>query len=621
MAFKELLLDAYSALSHKAPFRDRVRGKIDGFEPWTWTGEEHLRRLTAYIVLAAYDSNVARLFLDAGVDDRDQRREYGDAALVIDQVLAHLLGEDQEILVPGAEDYDPELTEPVRRTPAEGEDPADVDAEFEDALAAWEVNLEAAELAEAQDFLREWADAEHLALKMLTVERNAVRDGDGVYLLGWSEEKQRPTCAQVEPGFYFPVLPDSLDENDYPETVHIAWQIPGEDYEDGKDRVRRLSYRLTDLTQTSAYVPDDGEGGVLLPEGATWRNAASPDEPAELVRDYPWNGEPSPMVCTLTDATWILDNLNDASNVDAFTLSAAGTVIAETDDGTLIEDLDLGIDFIPVVHVPNTPAGQDHYGQSSLAKVLQVLDDLQSVDTDVQAASATTGTPVLGIEGNPSGDSPLTGRRGRNVELKPGLVLDGKLTALDTSNQLKELREEVKDLRDRLATNARLPGVVLGTVTPSEAPSGFAMLIGYGPLGSMIRQMRLVRSVKHPLVLKFAYRLFQANELRDAGSTPRAEVQLGSFLPQDRAGVLELVTGGVGAGVISLETGVTMLVEAGFPIEDVAEEIGRIQARDFEGANTLADATGDGAGVRDYLGLEPAEPGTGPPLDLGGGGG
>jgi hypothetical protein len=51
-----------------------------------------------------------------------------------------------------------------------------------------------------------------------------------------------------------------------------------------------------------------------------------------------------------------------------------------------------------------------------------------------------------------------------------------------------------------------------------------------------------------------------------------------------------------------------MLQDAGYPIEDAQQEIERIQARAFEAAARLADATGDNAAVRTYLGLPEADP-------------
>ncbi|MFJ5534004.1 hypothetical protein [Streptomyces sp. NPDC093261] len=52
------------------------------------------------------------------------------------------------------------------------------------------------------------------------------------------------------------------------------------------------------------------------------------------------------------------------------------------------------VDFIPVVHIPNTiPDVGEHWGKSTLATVLQLLDELAATDTDSASASATTGTP------------------------------------------------------------------------------------------------------------------------------------------------------------------------------------------------------------------------------------
>ncbi|MFE2533090.1 hypothetical protein [Streptomyces sp. NPDC059371] len=60
---------------------------------------------------------------------------------------------------------------------------------------------------------------------------------------------------------------------------------------------------------------------------------------------------------------------------------------------------------------------------------------------------------------------------------------------------------------------------------------------------------------------------------------------------------------GVGAGVLSVETWVRMLIDAGYPIGDAQVEIGRIQSRAFEAVVRRSDATGDSDAVRTYLGL------------------
>jgi hypothetical protein len=56
--------------------------------------------------------------------------------------------------------------------------------------------------------------------------------------------------------------------------------------------------------------------------------------------------------------------------------------------------------------------------------------------------------------------------------------------------------------------------------------------------------------------------------------------------------------------VLSLETAVRMLADAGFPIDNVEDEIKQIQARAFDQAKNLADATGSTDAVGNFLGIK-----------------
>jgi hypothetical protein len=607
-SIREVLIDTWAGLSHKMPMsdtlQDRATSQIKGFAPSGWTGEDNRRRLTAYMILSAYDENISRAFLATTDEkDRDERREYGDAGLVIDQTLAAILGDSQEIVVDGAEDYDPELeNQPEADPAAEGVQPNPPTAVE---LAA---NAAARALADAQEHLREWADSVHLPLRLVDVERNAVGLGDGCILLGWDDEAGRPVPSVMEPGFYFPVLPDTLDAYRYPDRVHFAWELPAEDHPDGKVRVRRITYERRLLAPIFDELAEEGTDPFKLPEGTAWRRDSEGFR--EVVRQYPWNedGDPSRYSVFLTDATWLLDDLNDAHNVDAFDV---GKAELRYDEHGEVLDRDIGIDFLPIVHIPNTPPGGEHFGKSTLTKVLQVLDDIQNADTDAQAASATTGSPIIGVSGSATGgDDPLTGRRGQPLEVRPGIVFrlgeNGSMEVLDTSAGLAATRDYVEHLLERLSVNARIPAAVLGRLKPSEVPSGFAMQLSFGPLTSMVRTARLVRAVKYPLLLKMVWRLYQINDPENfpPGPTPRAELRLGNYLPSDMQGTLSAVKDAYTAKLISLETAVVMLMEVGFTIEDVAAEIALIEGRDFEGAGLLVDATGDTGLAYDYLGLD-----------------
>ncbi|MGW3658400.1 hypothetical protein ACWD6R_23120 [Streptomyces sp. NPDC005151] len=109
--------------------------------------------------------------------------------------------------------------------------------------------------------------------------------------------------------------------------------------------------------------------------------------------------------------------------------------------------------------------------------------------------------------------------------------------------------------------------------------------------------------------------LSQAGQAWPAGESLPAKLACGPHTPTDRAAVLAYVTKGYASGVFSLETAVWMLQEAGYPIEDITEEIERIQKRAFEQAARLADATGDNDAVRHYLRLPQVELGF-PPVPL-----
>ncbi|WP_042174535.1 hypothetical protein [Streptomyces sp. NBRC 110035] len=595
---KRVTIDAWSWLNYKPIFAD-PRGmphrRAFPEAKATWVPPEDERRLAAYKLLAAYDNNQAAELSEVmdGPEARE-KREFGDPSMFVDAILAHVLGREQHITVPGAD-----------ATDATGKPTAGV---------------EAAE--RVQTLLRDWAEAELLAMRVQQTERKAVALGDGVYRLAWDPAKQRATVRAVDPGFYFPVLPEDGD-GEFPERAHFAWELPEDPRRDLKPRIRRITYELGSIgPATAAGVDQDGravravrtmEGpdGNLVPvvgQGDT----VDPDT-GTVTRLYAWNDQPSYVTCYLTDATWNLEDLKGQVDVDSLPLDKA--VFATRSDGEVLDHLDLLIDFIPVVHVPNTvPPAEEHWGQSSLAKVLQVFDELAGSDTDSARASATTGLPMIAISG-------VNDPRAQ-MDVGPGAMFklgeNGKLTAVDTSPALRELREHTHDLADRAAKVARLPAVALGTMNPSQMPSGYALQLSLGPLDSLIASMRLARDHKYALLLKFVQRLHLAGQHPDWAGVQvlPAKLTFGPYTPTDRAAILEQVALGVEKGVLSKETGIVMLIEAGFPIEDAAEELKRIDSRAFIDARALADALGNPDEVARFLNRQaPDEPET-PPVIL-----
>jgi hypothetical protein len=596
---KTVIIDRWSPFNYKPLYSDTLgmpnrRAFPEAHATWVPAYDE--RRLAAYKLLTAYDKNqVAELSAFIDGDEARERREFGDPSMFVDTITSHVLGEEQTLTVPGAEQAGGDQTTPE------------------------------AETAErVQTLLREWADEELLPMRLLQTERKTVVLGDGVYLLHWDADKQRVRIKTFDPGFYFPIVGEDDDGSDFPDRIHFAWELP-------EDKARRLPARLRRITYHLDWIRPQTANGVdrtgrpvraaVLSE-PTDEQAAQPvlgrgdtlDPQGSITRLYAWSEQPSYKTVYLTDATWELGDLKAPVDVDTLPMDKAH--FATNAQGEVLDELDLYQDFIPVIHVPNTvPEPGEHWGESSLAKVLQVFDELSGSDTDSSRASATTGSPMIGISGKA-----ITAQQ--HYSAGPGLVFTlgegGAIGTVDTSGNLAELRSHVHDLRDRAASTGRIPPVALGTADPAQFTSGYQLELALGPLDSLISSMRLARDHADRLLPKFVQRLFQAGQHPDWVGLPvlPAKLMRGAYTPTDKAAVLEEVSTAYKAKLISLETAIRRLQEIGWPIEDAEDEIKRIDARSFEDARNLADALGNPEETARFLGREaPDQPET-PPVIL-----
>lgn len=614
----EVVVDAFASLSHKAPIGEGSRAGSRTLAP-TWVGEAHRKRLVAYTVRRAYAMNVARLALpsagaiysaegmnekaawtighQAGVTNAN-RREYGDAALLINRVVDAVLGEEVALAVDGAADQppdEPELPdEPKSRVqqalplgaPPENSPRSALDQRIDKirtarwekaaqrALDEWEASFSTHELAsDRQDWLREWADTEQFVAKLYESEADSVGLGDGVYVVSWLGSKRRPVVDVYDPMHYFPVL-DPQSRAPFPTKVHIAWEF--EDVVDGKPKlfVHRITYEMREL----------GEA-----------------------RHYPWQPKdeaPSTQACFMTEATWPLNDIVDGRGVEDFSDDRA--VFAVNEDGMQIRDLDLGIDFVPVVHVPSVPSRKEHFGPSIIDSVAQILDDIAATDTDIASASRFAGTPFITVSGTTIPEKLAVGP-GKAL----GLGANGRMDLLDTSRSLDALLKLAHDLLDRLSINSQVTAEVLGRVKASDVPSGVAFALAFGPMRGLIGKMRLVRNEKHPILLKFVQRLAQVGGVLPVGENPRAEVVFGSFLPSDQTAVLDAVVKLLEKHGISRLTGLQWLADAGFDMGDLNEELRRLTEEDFAGANDLKDVVGVDQAA-EYLGRDAPPPAVAP---------
>lgn len=629
-----IVLDLYARLSHKqgldgtaAPF---------GLAPG-WIDAVNSRRLTAYKILFAYLNNTARLFLRddpapvgrgvtapdtatppaeipaAGQSKRDAHREYGDAYLICEAVRAAVIGDAIQIQVDGADNPLPDDEDPAApgdddTDDDEGQaDPEAVPGETDEEAARRRAETEAA--IARQEWLDAWADSELLQQKVVETERNATGLGDGVYVVAWSDRHQRPRLRVYDPGFYFPVLNDD-NTGDYPDTVHIAWEFEDEDEAGNLHRyVRRLTY---DLRRIGTRPDGSIDPNYEQQPGDKWD-----EKRGRWVRQLPYheNGETADRICYHTDATWKLEDIGKEGTLFKFGADGAEYETVELADGSEAEinQLDLGLDFLPVLHVPNTVAILDHFGQSTIAAVAQILDDIAAADTDLAKAAALAGTPPLAFEGGNVG--------GRQVVYGPGTTFSGKVTVVDTGRSLDGLAKYVADLLKRLSVNARTPEEVLGRIKMADIPSGVTLALGFGPFRALVNEMRLVRDEKYGLLWKMVQRTAIAGGVL-SGPPLRATAQFGAYLPSDLAAVVELVVALLERHGLSRRTALELLVEAGLELPgSIDDELRRIQAEDLETANALVDLTGDANTGLEYLGRDPVEapPVSVPTLDGGGG--
>lgn len=529
------ILDNWSTLDYKQKF---FRSLITPINIPLWIGVHNERRLRAYTMLESYYTNSSRHWLEdsADLEDNLDRREYGDPFVLVETAMTSLIGDTQKIVVEGSLGSET------------GSDPA----------------------AQQQQDLEKWAEDEKFYMKVIESERQSVKLGDSVYVLGWDPDKKRPRMHVYDPGFYFPDFDEmeGRSSEDFPHKVHIAYEF----------------MRINLLGEEKFYV-----------RVITW---------TLLTVDKPYTPEYATEATNQNVLYWdrVYNTADMGPTLEIFT----GPMYQEITPPTM-----LGIDFIPVVHIPNTVALQNHFGRSVLAPVLQVLDDIQSTDTDLQASSATTGSPPIVVTGKTAAkDTPTYG---------PGSVFyvgDGDATMIDTSTSLDALLKLNDSLLKRLSINSRTPEALLGRVKPNEVPSGIALTLSFTPHISMVNEMRLVRRQKYGLLLKFVSRYLGYKDEREV------ELHFGSFLPAEKQEAMTLVSTLYSAKTISLETAIQILMEAGIPIESWVEEIKRIEHRDISTAIQLMGITGNPNTATDYLGIKAVttvtlDPNTGLPVGQG----
>ena len=167
--------------------------------------------------------------------------------------------------------------------------------------------------------------------------------------------------------------------------------------------------------------------------------------------------------------------------------------------------------------------------------------------------------------------------------------------------------------------NKRIAPELMQQVALIEDPSRLADTIGVhlalklAPYAQLIATMRLPREPKYRLLCRFAVKLAMIAGAVEPGPIGEPRLVFGTALPGDKAGAVDVVTAALDAGAISTLTAVQLLIAAGFPIVDAAEEVARIRSEQTAKARELADATGSEALAAQWLGVDLPEADATPP--------
>jgi hypothetical protein len=540
----DLILDNWAALSHKDALNASSSRGV-GPAPWSWVGSENARRLRAYMILEAYRRNVARWYVTASDEvQRQIRREYGDPSLLMRQVASSILGRGYRIAVDGADDEPAAQSQTDPSGPATGRRPA----------------------TDRQEELARWSVAEQIAQKLLAAEHDCLSLGDSVFWLTYSARKKRARVKVIDPGFYFPVYPGDDDGEDFPSRVHLAWEFEQWDPVNRRSvpYIRRITFDLRDV-------------------------------PAYAVS---YQSERATQQCYMTDATWTLDRFNDemrngGHSPDDFVLR--GATFRSNDAGQEINDLPLGIDFIPVLHIPNF--GGQPWGESIFTSVAHVIDDLQMADSDAAEAADVAGAPPIVFTG---ADASAMQNYGPKTAI--AVPNGGQASVLDTGKGLDSLHSHTDRLFRRLTVNARIPREILGIVGAAEVPSGTALALAFNPYKVLISELRLSRAHKYSLLFKMVQRLMTAAG-QWKGEVQEATLEFGAALPEDVAATVALVKELAAADrpIISRLTGLGMLADVGLPIEDPAAELDLVHEEDFDAGRLIQMATNSTEAAADHL--------------------
>jgi len=331
------------------------------------------------------------------------------------------------------------------------------------------------------------------------IELHASMLGDSTLRLRWSSKHERPEIMAIDPGFFFP----DFDEDGELRSFSYAWEV-----KDGSDtRIYKEDYYFNDA-------------GICCCTAGYYKLAST---------------KPS---------------LDDLKLIE----------YKRNENGEELNNYSLGIDFMPVVYVPNILLPGEDFGISDLAPVVHLLEKLSDIGSDIIKNADLLGGATLIVEGK----QPMSKKGDPEVySIGPGQIFwtgGDKVHVLDTSAMSDAGLKVLDMIEAKIFRNSRVTELAVGKLSGGEIPSGVALQMLQYPFLRTIYLKRLIRADKYSKLMKYVtrfYRLFGASD--EYFENEEFECQFGNILPIDRQQLLDELISVVSAGIITTETAIDIL--------------------------------------------------------------
>jgi hypothetical protein len=565
------IYDIYAPiLNFKRSIGDLKRPGID----FTWIPQDHERRLKAYELLEAFYYNYSRDYRfspDSGDDSQnDTILESGDASWLCRKIKAKLFGDGMILAMEM-----PDEIKGIKSLESLIANSTDQTAKTKAQTDLQALTGTRDRLTEREKYMLRWWKNNNIFLAIDENETLCSYLGDCAYLVEWVKEIVngaeigRPGLRTYDPGFIFPFFgcnDKSLEDNAtrVQDRVIIAWQEISKEI---ADNVGQTQYFVIFRDIYELRIGANGVKKCFRKHGYYKYDASAEIDLNNLVDDNLLNQD---------NKVWV----------------------------------DLGIDFMPVVLVPNIAVQGHDFGLSNLHFLIGLIDAIINSDTDLKKNSEKLGGASVFVSGKDialARDSVT--KKPVAISIQPNTIYPlgegGSATLLDTSAMQKAILDTKSVLEKKLIRNSNITEIGAGTIDISLASlSTLSIKILLQPLLDMINPMRNQRNCVYSTMFFYVQRLFQTFgtvEERGIFADPLYDFYLkwGKILPDDdlaqlqEYALLETLT--------DTETMLEKMKEDGFNI-DIKKVMERKKQKADQAAQSQMDIFGLGRQLNNQQG-------------------